>query len=1024
MHGRTLYQRKCDWILCVVVVLALFAATGCGSDSAADDGSRPDADPDGTDVTDVHVGDFGDSGGDGAEDSADDLFPADADGGDTGEVTCIDERCGNGIDDDCDGTVDEGFDDQGAPCTAGEGHCAVAGALVCDPVTGQLACRADGTPGTDEVCNGVDDNCDGTVDEGFSVGEPCTVGALACAASGVTVCSETGGIACNARPLPGLPETCDGTDEDCDGVVDNGCTTCGTLAWSRIDPGSTTSPTAALLPDGTAAFVDGDGYVLVDIGGATVATGELDLGEAPRWLDVAVTGPRTVAGLIAPGGEGESPFAVGVDLETGAVGWRTELGMTDGGAVALAALDGDIVVVGDAAPPSRRPYAWMARLDAESGRVDFFEDLTDIEADVAVSDVTTAPGRAYATVVSATEPGRAWVVATDGAGVRTWQREIVVGEEPVELTSVATRDGRLAVAGSVGLADAHDIWFATLDPTTGAVGRARRIDWGPNERAVALALDSAGHLLVSTDTMVDGDIAARIVRSDPGAGVESWMATHRWSRAGDVIVGRGDRALWTGNHAGPPGARGWSRSFLRPCLADRNSHEVLVYALGGQSNMDGHGAVASLPPGIPAVDPEVELYWPPTGFGSLRPASNARGRFGPEISLGRDLAAALPNQRIMLVKFAIGGTNLFQQWHPGDELDDPTVGPLYPQWTDAVAEAVAQLEAEGASPRIAGLFWMQGESDGGSAGTALAYEANLGRLVRRARDDMDGVSAPFVIGRIFAPTVTFRDIIRTAEQQVVADIHHTVWVDTDDLPLGDPIHYDAHGQLVLGRRFAAAALQMPDEPPPEWPAEIDLGAAAPESAEYEIVRSVALPTSATWHASEDVPYDLDRSEELAGTSFDRMAFFVELAARDRGRAWVWVSIDAPAEDLAAAGVPTALSFQGPIAGLSVRSSDETVAALDGTAAGNIEFWDNCYATGDDGLYDHADVMATPDCYGSMQIHADGVTVFAVNRWAGVGVGIDVGIGSSHLLHPDWTFSQYASAWEERRISFYVRPTPP
>ena len=365
--------------------------------------------------------------------------------------------------------------------------------------------------------------------------------------------------------------------------------------------------------------------------------------------------------------------------------------------------------------------------------------------------------------------------------------------------------------------------------------------------------------------------------------------------------------------------------------------------------MDGHGAVASLPPGIPAVDPEVELYWPPTGFGSLRPASNARGRFGPEISLGRDLAAALPNQRIMLVKFAIGGTNLFQQWHPGDELDDPTVGPLYPQWTDAVAEAVAQLEAEGASPRIAGLFWMQGESDGGSAGTALAYEANLGRLVRRARDDMDGVSAPFVIGRIFAPTVTFRDIIRTAEQQVVADIHHTVWVDTDDLPLGDPIHYDAHGQLVLGRRFAAAALQMPDEPPPEWPAEIDLGAAAPESAEYEIVRSVALPTSATWHASEDVPYDLDRSEELAGTSFDRMAFFVELAARDRGRAWVWVSIDAPAEDLAAAGVPTALSFQGPIAGLSVRSSDETVAALDGTAAGNIEFWDNCYATGDDGL---------------------------------------------------------------------------
>ena len=71
----------------------------------------------------------------------------------------------DGIDNDCDGVIDEGCE--------------------LDP------CRP-------EVCDGIDNDCDGEIDDG---------------------CPK-------CRPAP---ETCDGVDNDCDGVVDEGCPPACTL---------------------------------------------------------------------------------------------------------------------------------------------------------------------------------------------------------------------------------------------------------------------------------------------------------------------------------------------------------------------------------------------------------------------------------------------------------------------------------------------------------------------------------------------------------------------------------------------------------------------------------------------------------------------------------------------------------------------------------------------------------------------------------------------------------------------------
>ncbi len=134
------------------------------------------------------------------------------------------ELC-NGMDDDHDEVIDEGFD-LGMPCTAGQGICAAAGVMICreDGMGG----RCDAVPGrpSTELCNGLDDDCSGVIDEGFeSVGEPCAAGAGVCQRRGDVVCAEDGqSTVCGARAADeqATLERCDGDDDDCDGAVDEG----------------------------------------------------------------------------------------------------------------------------------------------------------------------------------------------------------------------------------------------------------------------------------------------------------------------------------------------------------------------------------------------------------------------------------------------------------------------------------------------------------------------------------------------------------------------------------------------------------------------------------------------------------------------------------------------------------------------------------------------------------------------------------------------------------------------------------
>ena len=144
----------------------------------------------------------------------------------------------DGLDSDCDSLVDEDF--SSAACGNTKGECK-AGATTC--VLGVKACAGATGPAT-ETCNGKDDDCDGVDDNGFDkLNDPryclaCKACALDNAVAnckagvcGVAVC-KSGYVDLDKKPGNGCEylctvtgqEICDGLDNDCDGLKDNGVT--------------------------------------------------------------------------------------------------------------------------------------------------------------------------------------------------------------------------------------------------------------------------------------------------------------------------------------------------------------------------------------------------------------------------------------------------------------------------------------------------------------------------------------------------------------------------------------------------------------------------------------------------------------------------------------------------------------------------------------------------------------------------------------------------------------------------------
>ena len=142
-------------------------------------------------------------------------------GSGTGGCSSIPESC-NGLDDNCNGKIDEGDPGGGDPCTVpnAKGVCA-AGHKHCISAKGAVDCVADNQP-SNEICDGLDNNCDGQTDEGNPGGNvACDTGLPGICASGTKNCVN-GKLVCNQNYTALPSEKCNGQDDNCDGQTDEG----------------------------------------------------------------------------------------------------------------------------------------------------------------------------------------------------------------------------------------------------------------------------------------------------------------------------------------------------------------------------------------------------------------------------------------------------------------------------------------------------------------------------------------------------------------------------------------------------------------------------------------------------------------------------------------------------------------------------------------------------------------------------------------------------------------------------------
>ncbi|MBW1807037.1 MAG: hypothetical protein JRJ87_02500 [Deltaproteobacteria bacterium] len=272
-----------------------------------------------------------------------------------------DEVCGDGLDNDCDGSVDElcggcsGTETKdcyaGPDGTQGVGQCVI-GTMSCIDGEFWSECIGDVIPDP-EVCDEVDNDCDDEIDEQWAIGSN------ACGFCDSTEVCDGVDNDCDGWTDEGVMnpcgecaetpvEVCDGIDNDCDGLTDEGvltaCGTCPDVACYEVDwdsPGDCDDPHRDC--DGTEP--DPGDPDSVTLGQGTMRT---------PFIYIAVTGRDQVAKL---------------DTETGQKIWQVD---SHGDAPSRTAVALDFSVwVGNRgfAGSSSAVYSNGVHLDADGNRI-------------------------------------------------------------------------------------------------------------------------------------------------------------------------------------------------------------------------------------------------------------------------------------------------------------------------------------------------------------------------------------------------------------------------------------------------------------------------------------------------------------------------------------------------------------------------------------------------------------------------------------------------------------------------------
>jgi BNR repeat-like domain/Carbohydrate esterase, sialic acid-specific acetylesterase/GDSL-like Lipase/Acylhydrolase family/Concanavalin A-like lectin/glucanases superfamily len=251
------------------------------------------------------------------------------------------------------------------------------------------------------------------------------------------------------------------------------------------------------------------------------------------------------------------------------------------------------------------------------------------------------------------------------------------------------------------------------------------------------------------------------------------------------------------------------------CVGLADAAHYRLFVLTGQSNSLGttNGGESDVSPGSDAADARVKFFWAnvadagtPIGssggvFTTLQAQQGGHypgsaTHWGPEIGFARSLVRAGVRD-IAIVKASRGGGG-------NSHWSKAAGGHMYAQVVSTVTAAVAALAADGHTCEIAGLLYLQGESD--SAAEAEIAGTRLKELADNLRADLpNAANLRTVIGGIAAAGAA-RDVVRARHEAIAASDARIEFFPNVDLraAVTDGLHFDQAAKLRIGRRFAQA----------------------------------------------------------------------------------------------------------------------------------------------------------------------------------------------------------------------------
>jgi len=276
--------------------------------------------------------------------------------------------------------------------------------------------------------------------------------------------------------------------------------------------------------------------------------------------------------------------------------------------------------------------------------------------------------------------------------------------------------------------------------------------------------------------------------------------------------------------------------------------KIYVVLLGGQSNALGWGYQQYLQDtGNPLASPQTDVDFF-TGFtgsiplytllplqsGAGNPAVKTEGvfqyptltnapvcRFGPELSMGRTVRDLIhiPNSKVAVIKYAVGGTSLYLRWLPDGTTNSATDGSTYQDFQTTVWSGLTALSTQypDYEIEILGMGWVQGEADTGTnkiTGEIYAtnYFSNLTNFVADVRATF-GSNIVFALSKLSPnqSASTYYTTVRAAQQAAADTVYKVVateTIGTNYLTAAGynegGVHYLTPSLLQIGRDLGAA----------------------------------------------------------------------------------------------------------------------------------------------------------------------------------------------------------------------------